>query len=1316
MSILLEKLRKKAQNVLTVTKDESLIEQINAIKKNLYIDTTLATLLHSNHFDQKWNPRVYNKIQEHIDSTFKKRRHENIKKVIFEYLDGWVGKEDVDGLTMYVFPSSMGDISYDPKDSKDFDTITEIIRAKIEDIFPLSTAQALALSIEYMSPNMFKGEDLWGNLGLKPLNEHTKRKLNPKVKPGDHIRVISLDHDTFPAGEYEHEYIPPEEYSLGRVDMVYQDETPDGEEVTMLRVYFPELETDMEEEGFGDGYSDISDDGIRIIVDPYDKYVKSDDVLTEAGMIGGGRKPRRNIPDSIRGNLVQAIFTREGGWGRPSQKFIIFMTPMGSIADIQQSSGMPNSQIPFEVDQKVSFGDLYKFEQDSPFDLQMKGRLSEHDEQLNLFPTGQWDFPVGWDEESIEAVIEGVPEKIIPYIFKQWDEHGIEFRDLKLLGIQATSDIAVFLMKRYLQNTNQPVIANHVFACDDLANLFDDTSSDYDLNYIKEFLCGGESFWDSEDWYNYEWDDYMTDQIDENNWKTISEIFGGVSQSVAEDILNRSSSSEEVDELTEKYDYEIDEIRNFIVWAHNDETEWAIKDAMKNDIIDKLKSHFGADGELYRSDEDWSYSWHFEDDLRNWVNDGVTWDNIERFEFHPDYAGTTLEDSLIDTSPEYLNEKTLFAALIDEEYMFHDYCEGKKGDCLEVETRWFDGYYIPDYDINDSLSDRLGELTYEPEQITSGPEGEIKPLHEQQTLWGNGVMDREKEWCEDDENWLCNVGSENLGFSDLYKGDGFDIIHQIPGDTHLSDLSPEEEETNIPKGSKKYKDLKMKPSLHKGPFNIPVIQEQEQEQKLRIKTIYEDDNWKYIWPLNDYSFCQLAKETSWCHRDEKPFESYGTSYILQDKKSDEKWKFDDREVVPGLPSHDVTIKTKDNTWLNKHRFLADKPNLHDMFQQTYTTFDKMKYGVKLEDTILEDFADTNKFSEAVYNMIKNPSSENEDKLIEFIGNNLIDGNPYIDTPLINTVLFGNHGVSIYYEEAEFKEKIMGVYDDDDWFFDMGTDRYYDDHCEEMDEEELQYVDYHMLPESKTKLDDMVTLFGDDPSKYNWDEEGTLDQAMQDLVPELWEANYWELLDAIGCAVGRSRVKGVAEYLEQDKVLEYEFIGGNPSRLWKLDITYVQLLYIIGDKKINSFSEIEDVEINHVDGGLNDVWYDAWDVDKEGIDDFNDRLSWFIDTVKKEYGDDARNLKLNREKFKQVTEDLGFKQKWTRGNLHREMKVDGGTKTVEIKSYDPKDNKLEILISQPEEDEEGEYRTQHKRYSITLDELSDYTLAGQLDLN
>lgn len=720
MSTLLERLRKKTQIILMSTKDNSLLEQINAIKKNLYVDTTLATLLHSNHFDHKWNPNVQNKIQEHVDTKYKKGRHENIKKAIFQYLDGWVEKKDVDGVTFIVLPTSIGEGNFDPTDSSDYDSITNIISEKIRDIFPLSTGQALALSIEYMNPDMFKGEDLWGSLGLKPLSEHKKRQLNPKVKPGDHIRVISIDHDMFPPSEYEEEYMPPENYSLGRVEMVYQDETADGEEVTMLRVYFPDLVFRPPIHGQED-----TDDGIRIIVDPYDKYVKSEDVLTEAGMIGGGRKPRRNISDALRGSLVQAIFTREGGWGRPSQKFIIFMTPTGSVADIQQSSSTSSSNIPFEIDQKISFGDLYRFEQDSEYNLQMKGRLREHDEQLNMFPTGQWGFTAGMEQEDMDDVIERVPEKIIPYIFKQWDEHGVDLNDMKILGIDVNYNVAVFLLKRWLQNTSKPVMVSRTYDCEDLKNLFDTNNRDYDMGYIEEFLCGKDGFYDHEDWYNYDYDEYMLQDIDEGNWKTISEIFGGVSQEVAEDILSPGSTSEELDELKEKYDDEIREIESFIVWAHNDEAEYAVKNAMEEDILDKLREHFGADGELYRSDEDGSWSWYFEDDLRTWVNDGNTWDNIETFEYHPDYAGTTLEDALVDTNPIYLNEKQIFDMLIDEEYMFHDYCEGKKGECLQAETRWFDGYYFPDYDINQSLADRLPELLYEPTVTT--PTGETEP-------------------------------------------------------------------------------------------------------------------------------------------------------------------------------------------------------------------------------------------------------------------------------------------------------------------------------------------------------------------------------------------------------------------------------------------------------------------------------------------------------------------------------------------------------------------------------------------------------------
>ena len=45
--------------------------------------------------------------------------------------------------------------------------------------------------------------------------------------------------------------------------MVQQDETPDGEEITILRVYFPELEEEVD--------GTLYDDGVRILMDPYDK-------------------------------------------------------------------------------------------------------------------------------------------------------------------------------------------------------------------------------------------------------------------------------------------------------------------------------------------------------------------------------------------------------------------------------------------------------------------------------------------------------------------------------------------------------------------------------------------------------------------------------------------------------------------------------------------------------------------------------------------------------------------------------------------------------------------------------------------------------------------------------------------------------------------------------------------------------------------------------------------------------------------------------------------------------------------------------------
>lgn len=128
---------------------------------------------------------------------------------------------------------------------------------------------------------------------------------------------------------------------------------------------------------------------------------------------------------------------------------------------------------------------------------------------------------------------------------------------------------------------------------------------------------------------------------------------------------------------------------------------------MGNDIEDKLVEHFNGVGKINR-DNNGSISWTINGDLRNYVND--QWDNIDTFEFHEGRIGMVLEDVIMDLGHQWFSPDTLFADLMNEEFLFGEYCEGKRGECLQVDTGWFDGYWHPDYDINETLSDRLTEL------------------------------------------------------------------------------------------------------------------------------------------------------------------------------------------------------------------------------------------------------------------------------------------------------------------------------------------------------------------------------------------------------------------------------------------------------------------------------------------------------------------------------------------------------------------------------------------------------------------------------
>ncbi len=68
----------------------------------------------------------------------------------------------------------------------------------------------------------------------------------------------------------------------------------------------------------------------------------------------------------------------------------------------------------------------------------------------------------------------------------------------------------------------------------------------------------------------------------------------------------------------------------------------------------------------------------------------------------------------------------------------------------------------------------------------------------------------DQEWHTGEQGEFFTLdGSENLGVTDMFVDDGFDIVHKH-GKVHLSDLSPDESETVIPTGTKKPQKTKLK--------------------------------------------------------------------------------------------------------------------------------------------------------------------------------------------------------------------------------------------------------------------------------------------------------------------------------------------------------------------------------------------------------------------------------------------------------------------------------------------------------------------------
>ena len=332
----------------------------------------------------------------------------------------------------------------------------------------------------------------------------------------------------------------------------------------------------------------------------------------------------------------------------------------------------------------------------------------KEEQQLDLFH-GAWPFDSVMEEEDKEWIMKDYPENAVKYLYKKWDQDGVSWEDLKLLGLQPVQgDGVTMLLKRYIMNTTAPIPVTSLWDCDDLVQLFDD---DRHEELIQKYLCGADP-WDWDGWYHHnEFSEDMLDNLDDGSWKMIMRILGVKDKEVARRLLEGHVDNDEEDDIVAEKETEIDEIKNKITHAYSIEMEDATKRAIFEDIDDKIADWFDGTGRLVRDNNNGSYSWVIDSDLRNWISDD-DWDNTDFFKFHTDYYERPLEDVMRDMAR--LTPWTLFGEIMVEEFgPGDDYNESKRGDRLEIDSKYFDGYWYPDISeeyFNDILYEDLHEL------------------------------------------------------------------------------------------------------------------------------------------------------------------------------------------------------------------------------------------------------------------------------------------------------------------------------------------------------------------------------------------------------------------------------------------------------------------------------------------------------------------------------------------------------------------------------------------------------------------------------
>jgi|TARA_R110002020_G_scaffold31127_8_gene97453 hypothetical protein len=410
----------------------------------------------------------------------------------------------------------------------------------------------------------------------------------------------------------------------------------------------------------------------------------------------------------------------------------------------------------------------------------------------------------------------------------------------------------------------------------------------------------------------------------------------------------------------------------------------------------------------------------------------------------------------------------------------------------------------------------------------------------------------------------------------------------------------------------------------------------EQDSSSKFKDFLDSENLNITIPLTWDSLCGVNSE--WCEASWlKDRLKGGTPYIIKDKRDGKKYLLHHLGKIPMLLDEaNFNLYNEKAKSIIYKKYFSELPEAIKAFNLDYSWKERIKYSMPLEE---EKSYIVNSFSKAIYKIMTTETSQSEREAIisEFLGEDFkLSRLSWGDNPDKNQgrVDVFSDGIQLQIESDHYQEDYLLVGDDDAYYFNQAMGYPYGDYYDEIDEDELNYINCWFNNNAYSKLMELFAAL-DQPTHdrcTEWD-DGDINEKLQEFFPEEWDNVSSSILDEVGYGVGSNRAKELKEYILDDTLLPFEDVG----QYYKQDMTWVQLLGIIENYKINNLSELVETEANEIESGLSDIWYDTYDWSEDTEDLISDRLTEFIDKVMEE--GDLVKRKENQTRWKETIQKI-----------------------------------------------------------------------------